>query len=109
VDQYVLTLLQVLEQLPKGLFMAVLTASAADIEQQLSVLPSNLHPLAIEVAFPSIRRDRSLTLDFTSLRRHSSVCAVLHAATAGTPAASALQALDCQCYLRLDRGFHYPI
>jgi hypothetical protein len=51
--------------------MAVLTASAADIEHHLSVLPSSLHPLAIEVAFPSIRRDRSLTLDFASLRKLS--------------------------------------
>jgi hypothetical protein len=94
VDQCVLTVLQVLEQLPEGLVMAVLTASPADIEHHLSVLPSSLHPHAIEVAFPSIRRDRSLTLDFASLRDPSTACAVLHAATAGTTEASALQALD---------------
>jgi hypothetical protein len=94
VDQCVLTVLKVLKQLPEGLVMAVLTASAADVEHHLFVLPSSLHPLAIEVAFPSIRRDRSLTLDFASLRKSSTACVVLHAATAGTAEASSLHALD---------------
>jgi hypothetical protein len=88
------TVLQVLEQLPEGLVMAILTASAAGIEHHLSVLPSTLHPLAIEVAFPSIRRDRSLALDFTSLRDPCSACTLLHAATAATTEASALQEVE---------------
>jgi hypothetical protein len=84
----------VLHKLPEGLAIAVLAASPADVEHHLSVLPSSLHPLAIEAAFPSIYRQQSLTLDFSSLRDPNTACAVLHAATSGTTGASALQALE---------------
>jgi hypothetical protein len=76
-------MLQVLQQLPEGLAISVLAAAAADLEHQMSILPASLHPLAVEAAYPSIRRDHSLIFDFncmwmTSLRTSQ---AVLHAAT----------------------------
>jgi hypothetical protein len=81
----------VLQTLPEGLAIAVLAAAPVDIEHQLAMLPTSLHPYAIEAAFPSIRRHHSLTLDFASLRDPASV---LHAATAGTTGASALKELE---------------
>jgi hypothetical protein len=62
-----LCVLQVLEQLPEGLAMSVLTASPADLDHQLDILPASLHHLAIEAALPSIRRHHSLTLSFRCL------------------------------------------
>jgi hypothetical protein len=86
-----LNVLKVLQQLPEGLAIAVLTSSPADLEQHISILPSSLHPLAVEAAFPSIRRDHSLTLDFASLTGPMTAYTVLHAATAGSTAACDLQ------------------
>jgi hypothetical protein len=60
----ILPVLQVLQQLPEGLAIAVLAAAPVDLERQLSILPASLHPLAVEAALPSICRDHSLTLDF---------------------------------------------
>jgi hypothetical protein len=57
---------QVLEQLPEELAIAVLTASQCGLNHLLSVLPASLHPLAIESAFPSIRHSQSLAFDFDS-------------------------------------------
>jgi hypothetical protein len=62
-----LNVLKVLQQLPEGLAIRVLTALPADLELQLHVLPATLHQLAFDAAFPSIRRHHSLTLDFNSL------------------------------------------
>jgi hypothetical protein len=78
--------LQVLQSLPESLAIAVLAASQAELEHQLVVLPASLHPLAIEAAYPSIRRDHSLTLDFSSPGDKISFTtfAALHAATTGT-------------------------
>jgi hypothetical protein len=89
-----LCVLQVLQQLPEGLAIAVLAASPADLDHHLSILPASLHPLAIEAAFPSIRQRHCLTLNFYSLRKPATANVVLHAATAGTTARSVLQELD---------------
>jgi hypothetical protein len=79
--------LKVLEKLPEGLAIAVLAASPADLERHLSILPATLHPLAIEAAFPSIKRDRSLTLFFPPSNTVSSTTyAVMQAATTGANA-----------------------
>jgi hypothetical protein len=94
VQERVLCVLKVLQQLPEGLAIAILAASPVGLEPQLSVLPDSLHPLAIEAAFPSIRRHHSLTLDFASLSNPNTACTVLHAATAETSGASALQTLE---------------
>jgi hypothetical protein len=83
--------LKVLQQLPEGLAIAVLAASPADVEHHLSMLPDSLHPLAIEAGLPSIRYQRSLSLDFKSLRNP---IMVLHAAISGTTGASALKELE---------------
>jgi hypothetical protein len=93
-DTSVLSVLQVLQQLPGGLAIAVLDASPADLEHHLSILPASLHPLAIEAAFPSIHRHHSLTLDFASLRNPATANMVLCAATSGTTEASALKSLE---------------
>jgi hypothetical protein len=79
-------LLQVLQSLPEGLTVAVLAAAQVDLEHQLFVLPVSLHPLAIEAVYPSIRRDHSLTLDFSSQgnRISSSIYSVLNAANTAT-------------------------
>jgi hypothetical protein len=66
--------LKVLQQLPNVLAIEVLAASPADLEHHLSILPATLHLLAIEAAFPSIRRHRSLSLDFDSLRLPLQCC-----------------------------------
>jgi hypothetical protein len=89
-----LSVRQVLQQLPEGLAIAVLAASPADLEQHLSILPVSLHPFAIEASFPSIRAHRSLNLDFASMRNPAAANMVLHAATAGTTEASALRGLE---------------
>jgi hypothetical protein len=83
VDQSVVSVLKVLQQLPEGLVIAVLAASPADLEHHISILPADLHPLAVEAAFPSIRQDRSLTLDLYSSSDtiSSATYAVMQAAT----------------------------
>jgi hypothetical protein len=83
-----ISVLQVLQQLPEGLAIAVLAAPPADLEHQLDLLPASLHHLAIEAAFPSIRGYHSLTLDFNSdVRLKPEIaCAVLHAATTASSA-----------------------
>jgi hypothetical protein len=86
--------LKVLQELPEGLAVAVLAASPADLEDHLSILPPSLHPLAIEAAFPEIRRKHHLTLDFDSLENLTTAYAVLHAAIEGTTGASALKSLE---------------
>jgi hypothetical protein len=50
----VLPVMQVLEQLSEGLAIAVLAAPSATVLAKLSVLPSRLHPLAVEAASFSI-------------------------------------------------------
>jgi hypothetical protein len=98
-----LCVLKVLDQLPEGLAIAVLAASPADLDHQLDILAASLHRLAIEAAFPSIRRHHSLTLFFSCLGDEEETervgvvtvspahaHAVLHAATAN----SALEVLD---------------
>jgi hypothetical protein len=84
--------LKVLEQLPEGLAIAVLTASPASLDHHLYILPADLHPLAIEAAFPSMRQERTLALDLFSPSNEisSTTYAVMQAATA---AACALQKL----------------
>jgi hypothetical protein len=76
--------LKVLQKLPEGLAISVLAASGAGLEKQLSFLSKSLHPLAIEAAFPSIRRHHSLTLNVAFLGTPTTACAVLHAATIAT-------------------------
>jgi hypothetical protein len=79
----VIIVLQVINQLPEGLAIAVLTASSADLSHQLDVLPASMHHLAVEAAFPSICSHNSLTLDFKSTEKlkPGTACTVLHAAT----------------------------
>jgi hypothetical protein len=86
--------LQVLQELPEGLAIAVLAASPADPDQHLSILPASLHLLVIEAAFPSVRRDHSLALDFDSLQSSNTANTVLHAATNGTTGSSVLRELE---------------
>jgi hypothetical protein len=83
-----------LQQLPKGLAIAVLAASPADLEHHLHILPASLHQQAIEAAFSPIRRHRSLSLDFDSLRDPITLYALLHAATAGITGTRALKELE---------------
>jgi hypothetical protein len=88
--------LQVLQQPPECLAIAVMAASrrsSADVEQQLSMLPASVHPLAIDAAFPSFRRHHSIALDFVTLGCPNTWYAVLHAATKDT---SALEKLHLQ-------------
>jgi hypothetical protein len=61
-----LSVLQALEKLPASLITTVLLFAPADLGQQLDVLPTSLHHLAIEATFPSIRRYRYLLLDVNS-------------------------------------------
>jgi hypothetical protein len=86
VDRYELPALQVLEQLPEGLAVAVLAAAPLELDFQLSMLPIHLHPLAVEAAFPSIRQDHYLSLDFNlmSWRNPACVYEALHAAITST-------------------------
>jgi hypothetical protein len=101
--------LKVLQQLPEGLAIAVLAASPAPFEHHLSILPACLHPLAVEAAFPSIRRHHSLSLDFGSLK-NTTAYAVLHAATAATIGFSALKELKLkQIPVGCDNHLHQMI
>jgi hypothetical protein len=109
-----LSVVQVLEQLPESLAIAVLAASSGDLRHHLDILPASLHCLAIEAAFPSIRRHQSLKLAIKSTPKvefydafamtctaresplvvdPSTACAVLCAAIT---ASSALKGLDLQ-------------
>jgi Leucine-rich repeat (LRR) protein len=83
--------LKVLQKLPEGLAISVLAASEARLETKLSMLSESLHPLAVEAAFPSIRRNHSLTLSLDAVGTPANACAVLKAATTAT---TALQKLD---------------
>jgi hypothetical protein len=76
--------MQVLEQLPEGLAIAVLAAPSASLDHKLSVLPASLHPLAAEAVFFSIRCHQSLTLDFDSQVGTGTAYKLLHAATTAT-------------------------
>jgi Leucine-rich repeat (LRR) protein len=87
----VLPVLQVLEKLPEGLAIAVLAAPSAGLEHKLSVLPSSLHPLAVEAASFSIHYHRSLTLDFNAPVEKDTSYKLLHAATTAT---STLREID---------------
>jgi hypothetical protein len=73
--------MQVLEQLPDGLAIAVLFASPEDLHHLLPVLPESLYALAIDAAFPSIRREHSLSLRFApAFWSHAIMaCEALHA------------------------------
>jgi hypothetical protein len=75
-------LLKVIQQLPENLAREVLAASPANLRYHLSILHGNLHRLAIEAAFPSIRRHQSLTLSIDSdLAGNAGIAyTVLHAA-----------------------------
>jgi Leucine-rich repeat (LRR) protein len=87
----VLTVLKVIQQLPEGLAIRVLADLRANLDLQLYILPASLHHLAIEAAFPSIRRHHSLTLDFDKLTpRMSTAEAVMQAVNTAT---SSLQTL----------------
>jgi hypothetical protein len=81
-DQSVLHLLKVLQRLPGGLATQVLAASPADLDDQLSILPASMHPLAVQAAFPSIHCDHSLKLnpDFLEEKSSFTINAVLEAA-----------------------------
>jgi hypothetical protein len=116
----ILTALQVLLQLPEGLAISVLAASSADVFQHLSTLPTSLHPLAIEAAFPSICRHRCLTLDVAFLRNPNTIFAVLRVATTGTSSLRKLhlksiptwsnhllQLISAACMLALDVSLHF--
>jgi hypothetical protein len=83
-----LPVMQVLEHLPDGLAIAVLSAPPAKLSYQLSLLLESLYPLAIDAAFPSIRQEHSLTLDFFPLSERDPIkaAAVMHAATTATSA-----------------------
>jgi Leucine-rich repeat (LRR) protein len=70
-DQSVLSVLKVLQQLPEGLATKVLAASPAELEDQLSILPPSMHPLAVHAAFPSIHCDHSLKLSGASFAGNS--------------------------------------
>jgi hypothetical protein len=77
----VLTMLQILEQLPEGLAIAILSAVPVNLEPQLECLPKRLHRLAINAAFPSISHHRSLALDFGASRWYTrTAVAILQAA-----------------------------
>jgi hypothetical protein len=91
-EHIVLPVLQVLQQLPEGLAIAVLAAAPADLERQLSILHPSLHQLAVNAAFPSIRRHKSLILDFNSLGTLPTTAhAVLHALNTAASAPPTLQ------------------
>jgi hypothetical protein len=91
-----LPVLQVLQQLPDGLAIAVLAAAQVDADHLLDILPVDLHPLVIEAAFPAIfpHRSLSLNLETESDTIPSSVYAALHAATTAT---SPLITLNVTC------------
>jgi hypothetical protein len=92
VEQRVLPVLQVLQHLPKDLAVAVLAAAPVDQEQQLFILPSSLHHLAVNAAFPSIRSHKLLSLDFDSLGTCPSTAhAVLHTLNTAASAPPKLQ------------------
>jgi hypothetical protein len=88
--------MQIFDQLPEGLAIAVLAASAADLNEQLSLLPGRFHQLAIEAAFPSISSHKSLTLSISSALgvNAKTAYAVLYAAIT---ASSDLKNLDMSC------------
>jgi hypothetical protein len=88
------SVLKVLQELPHCLVISVLAACPAELRQQLSTLAPSLHPLAIEAAFPSIRRYRSLTLTLAYMGASTTDCAVLHAATTATSALRKLHLKD---------------
>jgi hypothetical protein len=96
-DLNILSVLKVLEQLPEGLAIAVLAAAPVALHRQLEILPASLHHLAIEAAFPSIRRHHSLTLTFfpspgIKPREFAvAACAVLHAAITNNSALTHLE------------------
>jgi hypothetical protein len=78
----------VLKQLPESLAIAVLASSLASLYHQTSRLPESLNPLAIEAAYPSIRRNQSLKFKFRSARERDiyTGCLVLHGAIKATSA-----------------------
>jgi hypothetical protein len=81
--------LKELGRLPEGLASAVLAVSPPDLRRQVDILPQSLHHLAVMVAFPSIRRYRTLGLDFIrhpAAKDFSTPCAVLHTAATAVPA-----------------------
>jgi Leucine-rich repeat (LRR) protein len=82
-DQSMLPVLKVLQRLPGGLGTEVLAASPADLEDQLSILPPSMHPLAVHAAFPSIICDHSLKLNSAFLDEKSlyTINAVMKSAT----------------------------
>jgi hypothetical protein len=86
----VLSVLKVLEQLPEGLAVSILAASTGGLDHHLSILPSSLHHIAIEAAFPEIRLENSLDLDLMSMKNQATAYAVLNAATAGKTGPGAL-------------------
>jgi hypothetical protein len=75
---------QVLEQLPEGLAIAVLSAPSAGLHDKLSEIPASLHPLAAAATLFSIHRHRSLTLDFDSPVGKGNAYELLHAVTTAT-------------------------
>jgi hypothetical protein len=75
---------QVLEQLPEGVAIAVLAAPSTPRDEKLSVLPASLHPLAVEAAFFFLHFHRSLTLDFASPVGGDTTYKLLHAAITAT-------------------------
>jgi hypothetical protein len=74
---------QVLEQLPEGLAIAVMAAPSTLIHQKLHLLPTSLHPLAVEAVLLSIRRHGCVTLNFHS-RVECTANKMLHTATTAT-------------------------
>jgi hypothetical protein len=84
--------MQVLEQLPEVLAIAVLAASPAGLRHHLAILPADLHALAIKAAIPDIRSHDFLALNFDSPAFRDSPAAyeVLHASIT---AASVLKGL----------------
>jgi hypothetical protein len=83
--------MQVLEQLPEGVAIAVLSAPSASLDNTLSVLPANLHPLDVEATSFSIHCHRSIILDFDSPVERGTAIKLLHAATSVT---SSLRKID---------------
>jgi Leucine-rich repeat (LRR) protein len=86
-----LQVLQALDQLPDSLVIEVLALTSADLNQQLSILPDRFHHLAVEAAFPSIRRQRSLTL---AIHSSKTAYAVLNAAITASSALKSLHLSD---------------
>jgi Leucine-rich repeat (LRR) protein len=98
-----LSALQVLDQLPQVLAVAVVAASSGDLNRKLCNLPPSLHHLAVEATFPSIHH--SLTFSFEPNVRASrrAAYAVLQAAiTPGRPLKTLkLSHIPVQCPERL--------